>query len=93
MTVAGLPAVLLPSDDDYEPIPGVPGHRDVTGLAFDPLNPNEETPFKFHDRANDWVAAKGYKQINASLSWRTCNRFGDRCASTYVAWKAGWIYF
>jgi hypothetical protein len=67
LTVAGLPAVFLPLDDDYEPIPGFPGHPHVTGPAFAPFNPKEETPFEFLDRVNDWVAAMGYKPINASL--------------------------
>lgn len=67
LSVAGFPAVFLPMDDDYEPIPGSPGHPRITGIPFDPFNPKEETPFKFLDRVNDWIAAMGYKPINASL--------------------------
>lgn len=67
LTVAGLPAVFLPIDDDYEPIPGSPGNPRIADITFDPFNPKEETPFNFLDRVNDWITVMGYKPINASL--------------------------
>ena len=35
LTIAGLPAVFLPVDDDYEPIPGSPGNPRIAGIALD----------------------------------------------------------
>lgn len=47
LVVAGLPAVFVTLEEDYNPIPGRPCHPRVRGLPLEHYKPSDETPFDF----------------------------------------------
>jgi hypothetical protein len=68
LTVAGVAAIFLPSDDDYEPIPGNPGHPRVADyLAGNPYQSNAETQFEFLERLLSTLQEKRLSPISCSL--------------------------
>lgn len=72
LTVAGLPSIFMPNEDNYELIPGYPGHPKVpdpmTSSPFDPMN---ETAFDFLFRVNETFENLGYHPKSSSIYFDT----------------------
>lgn len=68
LTVAGIPALFLPANDMYEPIPGTLGHPRVADyLAEKPYEPHIENQFDFCQRVLATLRSRKLSPLSASL--------------------------